>query len=37
LKFRLLEALSYLPGNPARPEWVGATRAAFGLSRKLRV
>lgn len=37
LKFRLLEALSYLPGNPAHPEWVGATRAAFGLSRRLRV
>jgi glycosyltransferase involved in cell wall biosynthesis len=36
-KFRMLEALSYLPGNPAYPAWVGATRAAFGLSRKLRV
>ena len=37
LRFRLLEALSYLPGNPARPAWVGQTLGAFGLSRKLRV
>ncbi len=36
LKFRLLEGLSYLPGNPAHPAWVGETRKAFGLSRKLR-
>ena len=37
LRYRFWEALSYLPGNPAHPAWVGRTLGAFGLSRKLRV